>query len=68
MEIKDARYIEIFHTLEKIERLNKAIHFHKAMEEDVDELAIEQYSRMKAQLTEQFLQLLEEMDLRLNAA
>ncbi len=32
MEIKDARYIEIFRTLEKIERLNKAIHFHRVIE------------------------------------
>ena len=68
MEIKDTRYIEIFNILEKIERLNKAIHFHRAIEEDVDELAIEQYGRIKAQLTEQLLQLLEEMDLHLNAA
>jgi hypothetical protein len=63
MEIKDARHIEIFHTLEKIERINKAILFHKAIEKEVDELAIEQYSRLKEELTEQLIQLLEEMGL-----
>lgn len=68
MEIKDAKQIEIFHTLEKIERLNGAIHFHKAMEEKVDDLAIEQYERMKAQLTEQLISLLEGMDLHLKVA
>jgi hypothetical protein len=29
MEIQDERMIEIFHTLEKIERMNKSTHFHQ---------------------------------------
>ena len=68
MEIKDARHIEIFHTLGKLERLNGVIHFHKAMEEKVDDLAIEQYERMKAQLTEQLIGLLAGFDLNLEVA
>ena len=68
MEIKDARHIEIIHTLEKIERLNGDIHFHKAKEEKVDDLAIEQYERMKAQLTEQLIGLLAGFDLNLEVA
>lgn len=67
MEIKDAVQIEIFHTLEKIERMNKAIAFHKAIE-GPDKLAIEQYLQIKEQLTRQLLQLLEEMDLKLQMA
>lgn len=68
MEIKDARHIEIFHTLGKLERLNGVIHFHKAMEEKVDDLAIEQYERMKAQLTEQLIGLLAGFGLNLEVA
>ncbi len=68
MEIKDARFIEIFHTLEKIEKMNKAILFHKSIEEETNELAIEQYSRVKAELTEQLLKLLNDMDLHLEVA
>jgi hypothetical protein len=44
MEITDARQIEIFHTLEKIERMNKAVAFHKALD-NPDKLAIEQATR-----------------------
>lgn len=68
MEIKDALHIEIFHTLEKIERLNRAIHFHLAMEEGQDELAVAQYREQKTQLTAQLLELLEAMDLKLHIA
>jgi hypothetical protein len=68
MEINDIRMIEIFHTLEKIERVNQAIQFHKTMKEKADELAIEQYSSVKSELTEQLLQLLEEMDLHLQVS
>lgn len=68
MEIKDDRFIEIFHTLEKIEKMNKAIQFHRAIEEETDELAIEQYSRVKAELTEQLLKLLNEIGLQLKVA
>ena len=67
MEITDNRQIEIFHTLEKIERMNGAINFHKATK-NPDNLAIEQYLDMKKKLTEQLLSLLEEMDLRLKVA
>ncbi len=65
MEIKDNRQIEIFHTLEKIERINKAIRFHLSADQDADKLAIEQYMQIKAQLTEQLLELLEQMGLHL---
>lgn len=67
MEIHNERHIEIFHTLEKIERLNKAIHFHQVME-NKDDLAIEQYQELKAQLTQQLLKLLNGMDLNLEVA
>jgi hypothetical protein len=67
MEITDSRQIEIFHTLEKIERMNKAILFHKATQ-NPDSLALEQYEAMKAQLTQQLLGLLEQLDLRLKQA
>ena len=68
MEIKDVKLIEIIHTLEKIEEMNKAILFHQAIEEEKDDLAIEQYVRIKAELTEQLLQLFDEMDLHLKVA
>ena len=68
MEIKDAKLIEIFHTLEKIEKMNKAILFHKAVEGEKDELAVEQYTRIKSELTEQLVQLLDDMDLHLKVA
>lgn len=68
MEIKDVKLIEIFHTLEKIEAMNKAILFHQAVEEERDDLAIEQYAHVKAELTEQLLQLFDEMDLHLKVA
>jgi hypothetical protein len=67
MEITDSVQIEIFHTLEKIERMNKAIAFHKAIE-NTDKLAIEQYLEMKEQLTRQLLHLLEKLDLNLQLA
>lgn len=65
MEIKDTRQIEIFHTLEKIERINKAIRFHLSQDQDADRLAIEQYMEVKTQLTTQLLALLEQMGLHL---
>ncbi len=67
MEINDAHQIEIFHTLAKIERLNKAIAFHKATD-NPDKLAIEQYYEVKKDLTESLLKLFEEMDLKLQMA
>ncbi len=67
MEITTKVQIEIFHTLEKIERMNKAISFHKVINPP-DEFAIEQYSEMKQQLTQQLIRLLANMDLRLQMA
>ncbi|MEK7256759.1 MAG: hypothetical protein AAB316_18540 [Bacteroidota bacterium] len=67
MEITDIRTIEIFHTLEKIQRMNRAIAFHRAIA-NPDRLAIEQYQRLKNDFTQQLLELLGEMDLRLKMA
>lgn len=64
MELNDKRQIEIFHTLEKIERMNKAIAFHKAME-NPDKLALEQYEQLKKELTKQLLSLFKDMDIKL---
>lgn len=68
MEIKEVLHVEILHTLEKIDSLNKAIRFHSTMEGNQDKLAIEQYEQQKANLTAQLLQLLKAMDLRLEVA
>ena len=68
MEIKDTKLIEIFHTLEKIEKMNKAVLFHRSIEGETDALAIEQYTRVRAELTEQLLHLMDEMDLHLKVA
>lgn len=67
MEIQDERMIEIFHTLEKIERINKAIHFHQEPASS-DALAIEQYQAIKYDLTQQLLNLLSELELNLELA
>ena len=67
MEITDSNQIEIFHTLEKIERMNKAIAFHKAMDNS-DKLALDQYLQMKKQLTKQLLAMLADLDLKLQLA
>jgi hypothetical protein len=67
MEITDSIQIEIFHTLEKIERMNKAIAYHKAMN-NPDLLAVEQYESLKEHLTRQLLQLLSNLDLKLQMA
>jgi len=67
MEITNPRQIEIFHTLEKIERMNHAILFHKATQ-NPDQLAIEQYQDMKNKMVQQLLALLAEMDLQLGLA
>ncbi|MEN0002674.1 MAG: hypothetical protein AAF798_00975 [Bacteroidota bacterium] len=68
MEINDLRHIEIFHTLEKIERMNKAIHFHRLVDDQKDEIAIEQYRAVKKQLTEQLATLLQDLDVDLQVA
>lgn len=67
MEIRDERMIEIFHTLEKIERMNKAIHLHQE-QAVLDALAIEQYQAIKQDLTQQLLNLLAELELNLELA
>ena len=67
MELTNPRQIEIFHTLEKIERMNKAIAFHKAMDNS-DKLALDQYLQMKKQLTKQLLAMLADLDLKLQLA
>jgi hypothetical protein len=67
MEIQSELQIEIFHTLEKIERVNKAAAFHQ-IQPDVDQLAITQYFNLKKELTNQLLSLLATMDVRLMAA
>lgn len=67
MELTNPLQIEIFHTLEKIERMNHAMLFHKAAQ-NPDKLAIEQYEEMKNKLVNQLLELLAKMDLRLGIA
>lgn len=67
MEIKDERMIEIFHTLEKIERINKAIHFHQE-QASPDALAMEQYHSVKHHLTQQLVNLLSSLELNLEMA
>lgn len=64
MEIQNELQIEIFHTLEKIERMNKAAAFHQT-QPDVDLLAIKQYLSIKKELTNQLLSLLAIMDVQL---
>ncbi|MCE7061649.1 hypothetical protein [Dyadobacter sp. CY343] len=58
---------EIQLTLEKIARTNAAIARHES-QEGVDNLAIQQYRDFKKQLTEQLLELLEQMDIRFDVA
>lgn len=67
MEIKDEKMIEIFNTLEKIERVNNAIHFHQE-QVTPDLLAIEQYLSIKNNLTQQLLELLAGIELKLEIA
>ncbi len=67
MEITDSVQIEILNTLQKIERINKAIAFHKAMDLP-DALAIEQYKQVKEQLAKQLIGLLENIDVKLQMA
>lgn len=64
MEIQNELQIEILHTLEKIERVNKAAAFHR-IQPDPDLLAINQYLNLKKELTNQLLSLLATMDVRL---
>jgi len=54
-------------TLEKIAKVNSAIARHES-EENVDGLAVQQFRDFKKQLTEQLLELLEQMDIRFDVA
>jgi len=58
---------EIVVTLEKIARANSAIARHER-EENVDALAVQQFKDFKKQLTDQLLELLEQMDIRFDVA
>lgn len=58
---------EIVVTLEKIARANSAIARHE-QEENIDALAVQQFRDFKKQLTDQLLELLEQMDIRFNVA
>ncbi len=67
MEIHDEIQIEIFHTLEKINRMNNAIAFHAAQDEK-SLVSIEQYQSIKSQMTHQLLVLLAKVDVKLQLA
>lgn len=66
MEIQDEIDIQIFHTLEKIKRINKHIAFHKSAESP-DEFAIEQWEDIRNDLVRQLQELLAEIDVPLQA-
>jgi len=61
MELQDEMQIRIVRILEIIERMNKAIAFHKSFEAP-DDLAIEQYQEIKNQVTQELFELLAEME------
>lgn len=61
MEIHDEKYIQIFHTLEKFERINRQLHLHQNADEQ-DSLAIEQFQSLKDDLVHQLQLLLAELD------
>ena len=67
MEIQSEHDIEIFHTLDKIRRVNQAIRFHSSLE-NPDSFTIEQYRKLKQELSEQLVALLSYFDLQLKAA
>ncbi|MCE7066278.1 hypothetical protein [Dyadobacter sp. CY326] len=67
MKQYDQLQSEIQITLEKIARANASISRHMA-QDDPDELAISQFADFKKQLTEHLLELLAEMDIRVNLA
>ena len=67
MEIHDEIQIEIFHTLEKINRMNNAIAFH-ATQSEPSLVSIEQYQSIKSQMTHQLLDLLAKVDVKLQLA
>ncbi len=67
MELANELHIEIFHTLEKIERINRHIAFHKSAEQP-DLFAIEQWQEIKHDLMEQLQDLLAELDVPMQLA
>ena len=67
MEIQEERQIEIFHTLEKIERMNKTIQFHQ-VQETQDKTAISQYQSVRQDLIRQLRDLLSKWDVMFQLA
>lgn len=67
MEVHNELLIEILTTLEKIERMNKAIEFHSEME-DPDLSAITQYQSVKNDLSKQLTGLLVRFGVKLELA
>ncbi len=67
MEIQDEKIIEIFYTLENIQRMNKAILFH-ADSENVDMFAINQYENLKNDFLNQLTILLNGLGMPLQIA
>ncbi len=57
----ESRHVPIFHTLETIERINKHIAFHQSGE-NPDEMAIEQWQRIRADLQRQLREMLSALD------
>jgi hypothetical protein len=62
MEIENELDIEIFQTLSQIKRTEEIIKFHQS-QEDVSELAVFQYKKMKEDLSNQLAELLSKYSL-----
>ena len=62
MEIDNELDIEIFQTLNQIKRTEEIIRFHQSQEE-ISELAVFQYRRMKEDLSSQLAELLSKYSL-----
>ena len=62
MEIENELDIEIFQTLNQIKRTEEIIRFHQS-QEDISELSIFQYRRMKEDLSNQLVELLAKYNL-----
>ena len=62
MEIDNELDIEIFQTLNQIKRTEEIIRFHQSQEE-ISELAVFQYRRMKEDLSNQLAELLSKYSL-----
>jgi hypothetical protein len=67
MEIQDEKMIEIFYTLENIQRMNKAILFHSDSE-NIDTFAINQYEHLKNDFLNQLATLLNGLGVPLQIA